>query len=236
MRSPSGEMKADLKKGSWSQDEDEILKSYINRYGIWNWSHMPKYAGLNRSGKSCRLRWMNYLKPNLKRGNLSKEEEEIILHYQLLLGNRHAYDRNPTFCFKKIWSKIASKLPGRSDNVVKNYWHTRLKKRPNYNSMSETTQQHDATSEASGIKNMQVNHANDRVGLQACEDHDVEFNDGFYDLCSPGTVKDVECFWKQLGGLGNLEFETSHKDLSFEPVFEYSYDEATGQCMQVLQQ
>ncbi|KVH97026.1 Homeodomain-like protein [Cynara cardunculus var. scolymus] len=76
-----------LKKGSWSLEEDEKLISYINRYGIWNWSQMPRFAGLSRSGKSCRLRWMNYLKPNVKRGNFTKEEDDIILHSHSLLGN-----------------------------------------------------------------------------------------------------------------------------------------------------
>ncbi|KAJ0725666.1 putative transcription factor MYB-related family [Helianthus annuus] len=68
-----------------------MLIAYISRYGIWNWSQMPRFTGLSRSGKSCRLRWMNYLKPNIKRGNFSKEEEEIILHSHSVLGNKYAY-------------------------------------------------------------------------------------------------------------------------------------------------
>ncbi|KAJ0637098.1 putative transcription factor MYB-HB-like family [Helianthus annuus] len=87
----SSDMKTDLKKGSWSAEEDQKLISYIEKYGIWNLSQMPRFAGLSRNGKSCRLRWMNYLKPNVKRGNFSKEEEEIILHSHSLLGNRYAY-------------------------------------------------------------------------------------------------------------------------------------------------
>ncbi|KAM5588465.1 transcription factor MYB8-like [Rosa sericea] len=106
-----------LKKGPWSPDEDHKLIAYIQRYGIWNWSQMPKPAGLARSGKSCRLRWMNYLKPDIKRGNFSKEEEETIIKLQQNMGNR--------------WSAIAAKLPGRTDNEIKNYWHTHLKRRLN---------------------------------------------------------------------------------------------------------
>ncbi|XP_044496491.1 transcription factor MYB106-like [Mangifera indica] len=104
-----------LRRGSWTPEEDQKLKAYIRRYGIWNWVQMPKYAGLLRTGKSCRLRWMNYLRPDIKRGNFSEEEEEIIIKLHLELGNP--------------WSRIASKLPGRTDNEIKNYWHIRLNKK-----------------------------------------------------------------------------------------------------------
>ncbi|KAL4339535.1 hypothetical protein GQ457_08G008370 [Hibiscus cannabinus] len=104
-----------IKKRTWTPDEDHKLIAYIMRFGIWNWNKMPKFAGLQRSGKSCRLRWMNYLRPNVRRGNFSREEEETIIRLQKQLGNR--------------WSAIAARLPHRTDNDVKNYWNTRLKKR-----------------------------------------------------------------------------------------------------------
>ncbi|XP_062193264.1 myb-related protein 306-like isoform X2 [Phragmites australis] len=68
-----------------------------------------------RCSKSCRLRWTNYLRPGIKRGNFTEQEEKLIVHLQALLGNR--------------WAAIASYLPERTDNDIKNYWNTHLKKK-----------------------------------------------------------------------------------------------------------
>lgn len=104
-----------LKKGPWTPEEDQILISYINKHGHGNWRALPKQAGLMRCGKSCRLRWTNYLRPDIKRGNFSLKEEQTIIQLHQILGNR--------------WSAIASHLPGRTDNEIKNVWNTHLKKR-----------------------------------------------------------------------------------------------------------
>ncbi|BAT90227.1 hypothetical protein LR48_Vigan08g124900 [Vigna angularis] len=114
VRTPSSD-NSGLRKGAWSPDEDTKLVAYITRYGHWNWSQLPRFAGLARSGKSCRLRWMNYLRPNVKRGNFTPQQEECIIRIHAERGNK--------------WSAIAAELPGRTDLEVKNHWHTTLRKR-----------------------------------------------------------------------------------------------------------
>ncbi|XP_033136574.1 transcription factor RAX3 [Brassica rapa] len=71
--------KANVKKGPWSPEEDAKLKDYIENSGTGgNWIALPQKIGLRRCGKSCRLRWLNYLRPNIKHGGFSEEEDNII--------------------------------------------------------------------------------------------------------------------------------------------------------------
>nr|GMD82483.1 protein ODORANT1-like [Ipomoea batatas] len=107
--------KLGVKKGPWTAEEDKKLISFILTNGQCCWRAVPKLAGLRRCGKSCRLRWTNYLRPDLKRGLLSDAEEQLVIDLHAHLGNR--------------WSKIASRLPGRTDNEIKNHWNTHIKKK-----------------------------------------------------------------------------------------------------------
>ncbi|KAF7059066.1 hypothetical protein CFC21_066016 [Triticum aestivum] len=107
--------KVGVKKGPWTPEEDLMLVSYIQEHGPGNWRAVPTNTGLMRCSKSCRLRWTNYLRPGIKRGNFNDQEEKLIVHLQALLGNR--------------WAAIASYLPERTDNDIKNYWNTHLKKK-----------------------------------------------------------------------------------------------------------
>ncbi|KAG7563893.1 Myb domain [Arabidopsis suecica] len=107
--------KSNVKKGLWTEEEDAKILAYVAIHGVGNWSLIPKKAGLNRCGKSCRLRWTNYLRPDLKHDSFSPQEEELIIECHKIIGSR--------------WSSIARKLPGRTDNDVKNHWNTKLKKK-----------------------------------------------------------------------------------------------------------
>ncbi|KAH9307895.1 hypothetical protein KI387_035806 [Taxus chinensis] len=113
-RSPCCE-KAHTNKGAWTKEEDEKLVAHIRAHGEGCWRSLPKAAGLLRCGKSCRLRWVNYLRPDLRRGNFSEEEDELVIKMHALLGNK--------------WSLIAGRLPGRTDNEIKNYWNTHIKRK-----------------------------------------------------------------------------------------------------------
>ncbi|KAL5539771.1 hypothetical protein UlMin_045149 [Ulmus minor] len=108
-------VKPQPKKNLWKPEEDLILKKYVETHGEGNWATVSQQTGLMRGGKSCRLRWKNYLRPDIKRGEMSEEEEDLIIRMHKLLGNR--------------WSLIAGRIPGRTDNEVKNYWNTHLNKK-----------------------------------------------------------------------------------------------------------
>ncbi|KAF7129048.1 hypothetical protein RHSIM_Rhsim10G0039500 [Rhododendron simsii] len=107
--------KEGVKKGPWTPEEDIMLVSYIQEHGAGNWRAVPSKTGLRRCSKSCRLRWTNYLRPGIKRGSFTEDEEKMIIQLQALLGNK--------------WAAIASYLPERTDNDIKNYWNTHLRKK-----------------------------------------------------------------------------------------------------------
>ncbi|KAF6986970.1 hypothetical protein CFC21_004651 [Triticum aestivum] len=130
--------KVGLKRGKWTAKEDDTLAKYIAGHGEGSWRSLPKNAashcintaGLLRCGNSCRLRWVNYLRDGVRRGNFSKEEDDLIVKLHATLGNR--------------WSLIASHLPGRTDNEIKNYWNAHLSRqihsfRRMYTAGKETT-------------------------------------------------------------------------------------------------
>ncbi|KAF8099998.1 hypothetical protein N665_0233s0001 [Sinapis alba] len=80
-----------LRKGAWTAEEDNLLRQCIDKYGEGKWHQVPLRAGLNRCRKSCRLRWLNYLKPSIKRGKLNLDEVDLLLRLHKLLGNRFTF-------------------------------------------------------------------------------------------------------------------------------------------------
>ncbi|CAN8255828.1 unnamed protein product [Cochlearia groenlandica] len=134
--------KQKLRKGLWSPEEDEKLLNYITRHGHGCWSSIPKLAGLMRCGKSCRLRWINYLRPDLKRGAFSQDEERLIIELHAALGNK--------------WSQIATRLPGRTDNEIKNFWNSNVKKKLRRKGIDPTTHKPVLTNEFQSLNNYYV--------------------------------------------------------------------------------
>ncbi|XP_015967227.2 transcription factor MYB35-like [Arachis duranensis] len=107
--------KISVKRGVWSPEEDAKIVAFVSKHGPSNWTSVPKKAGLKRCGKSCRFRWTNYLRPDLKQDTFTSQEEDLIIKLHAAIGSR--------------WFIIAQQLPGRTDNDVKNYWNTKLKKK-----------------------------------------------------------------------------------------------------------
>ncbi|CAJ2664016.1 unnamed protein product [Trifolium pratense] len=138
--------KKTMNRGAWTTEEDQKLAQCIQTHGAKKWKTVSIKSGLNRCGKSCRLRWLNYLRPNIKRGNISDEEEDLIIRLHKLLGNR--------------WSLIAGRLPGRTDNEIKNYWNSHLCKKvnqigekPETSTAQETTAQDNVAGDSGMLEN-----------------------------------------------------------------------------------
>ncbi|KAL3747345.1 hypothetical protein ACJRO7_016170 [Eucalyptus globulus] len=75
-------------------------------------------SGLKPCGKSCRIRWLNHLRPDIKQAGFTEDEDDIIC---TLFNHRKQAS-------VKMWSVIASKLSGRTDNDVQNHWNPKPKK------------------------------------------------------------------------------------------------------------
>ncbi|KAK1373673.1 Transcription factor MYB59 [Heracleum sosnowskyi] len=173
-------LEEEMRKGPWTEQEDLQLALYVNLYGDRRWDFIAKVSGLKRTGKSCRLRWVNYLHPGLKRGKMSSHEERLVLELHSKWGNR--------------WSRIARKLPGRTDNEIKNYWRTYMrkksqeKKRTNLSSPSSSVSYISSYSSSSTVSSMKIKDMNERnffdtggVAAKGLADED-EIQNGEYSM------------------------------------------------------
>nr|QIG55711.1 MYB transcription factor [Paeonia suffruticosa] len=191
-RSPCCE-KAHTNKGAWTKEEDDRLVAHIQAHGEGCWRSLPRAAGLLRCGKSCRLRWINYLRPDLKRGNFTDEEDELIIKLHSLLGNK--------------WSLIAGRLPGRTDNEIKNYWNTHIRKKllnqgidpSSHRSIKEATVEEERMVEGFGFKNQK------QPDEEKCPDLNLELQicPPSYQHSSPQPLekrgREMLCFYCSLG-------------------------------------
>ncbi|KAL4339490.1 hypothetical protein GQ457_08G026390 [Hibiscus cannabinus] len=169
-----GASKRVLNKGAWTAEEDAKLAECIEIHGAERWKTIAVKAGLNRCAKSCRMRWLNYLRPNIKRGNISDEEEDLILRLHKLLGNR--------------WSLIAGRLPGRTDNEIKNYWNSHLSKKINQNVKTEQTSSSKQTVPHKTWETVQfVEEAEEEVEKACDENSDLSIDvNEFFDFSTQG--------------------------------------------------
>ncbi|KAI8546612.1 hypothetical protein RHMOL_Rhmol07G0132500 [Rhododendron molle] len=170
-RNVDGSGKKVYNKGAWTSEEDRKLTEYIDVHGPKKWKTIATKSGLNRCGKSCRLRWLNYLRPNIKRGNISNDEEDLILRLHKLLGNR--------------WSLIAGRLPGRTDNEIKNYWNSHLSKKISFE--KEKTTASSATREGTSQEVTGIVEA-EREGAKESGGPEGNFDvNQFFDFSAEGT-------------------------------------------------
>ncbi|XP_042503812.1 transcription factor MYB82-like [Macadamia integrifolia] len=197
-----------VNKGAWTAEEDQKLAQYIEVHGAKKWKVVAIKAGLDRCGKSCRLRWLNYLRPNIKRGNISDQEEDLILRLHKLLGNK--------------WSLIAGRLPGRTDNEIKNYWNSHLSKKVNQK-QKQMERSITQNSQPESWNSVKVNEENSKG---ESGDSKISFN--------TDKLVEAETFFTSInGGPSNLEVMSDYNmkpetGFNLEEWFDFSNEEESS--------
>lgn len=94
----------------WQPEEDNLLRDYVKQYGPREWNLISQRMGktLDRDPKSCLERWKNYLKPGIKKGSLTPDEQNLVISLQAKYGNK--------------WKKIAAEVPGRTAKRLGKWW------------------------------------------------------------------------------------------------------------------
>ncbi|PIA27296.1 hypothetical protein AQUCO_08100025v1 [Aquilegia coerulea] len=208
-----------IRKGPWMAEEDEILIDYVKKHGPRDWSSIRSKGLLLRTGKSCRLRWVNKLKPDLKTGcKFSAEEERVVIDLQARFGNK--------------WARIATYLQGRTDNDVKNFWSSRQKrlarilqtsnqpKSQRNNGKAPAASHHVATLEAPrplSTAMEQISSQSQSCQLSYLENSDVIKMVPLPDLMNPGGLLSLET------NLPQLEFTPTEKKPCIDPQPHFSF-------------
>nr|AGO33165.1 MYB transcription factor [Narcissus tazetta subsp. chinensis] len=177
---------ADVRKGPWTLEEDLILVNYIANHGEGVWNSLAKSAGLKRTGKSCRLRWLNYLRPDVRRGNITLEEQLLIMELHSRWGNR--------------WSKIARQLPGRTDNEIKNFWRTRIQKKTKQGEPFDQCGQNQMVTDEGGTSHsygmdQDYGRPDQQQNYPMMDDGNTDSADASYSAPSLSTPDSTENFW-----------------------------------------
>ncbi|GLJ37761.1 hypothetical protein SUGI_0767410 [Cryptomeria japonica] len=215
----------DAHRKAWSAQEDFTLVKYIKTHGDGSWNSVPEKTGLKRSGKSCRLRWVNYLRPDIKRGNISPEEDDLIIKMYRLLGNR--------------WSLIAKRLPRRTDNEIKNYWNAHLSRRvaKPHNSNTSNSSSDNCISEGKPIETTPLTSPRKLISdgcdssthIKEKEDHNLCFSDDLHALTETKYLDEIGSL-ESIIQLGNSFENEVQVERSFLVETLDNHDQLESQC------
>ncbi|KAL3325198.1 hypothetical protein AABB24_039011 [Solanum stoloniferum] len=200
-----------MRRGPWTEEEDVQLLFYVKLFGDRRWDFLAKVSGLKRTGKSCRLRWVNYLNPDLKHGKMTPQEERLVLELHSKWGNR--------------WSRIARKIPGRTDNEIKNYWRTHMRKKAQEQRKKSSISPSSSSSSSSITHEKNERNFYDTGGLKLLQ---VEGEKKSSDQEQDGKsmkVYSMDEIWKDIELLEEKE-EKMNKPImgSISPLWDYSLD------------